>query len=173
MGPEAVRNYIITEVQKVYRLQGVDVNDKHIEVITRQMLRKLKIDDSGSSYLLPGTLVDKHEIDAINAQIQEEIDAGDLSAKLITTIPVIQGITKASSSSESFLSAASFQETTRALTDAAIKGKSDHLLGLKENVIIGKLLPAGTGMQVYNNAEVVKNDTYLDRAAASHDTAAE
>ncbi len=173
LGPEAVRNYIITEVQKVYRLQGVDVNDKHIEVITRQMLRKLKIDDSGSSYLLPGTLVDKHEIDAINAQIQEEIDAGDLSAKLITTIPVIQGITKASSSSESFLSAASFQETTRALTDAAIKGKSDHLLGLKENVIIGKLLPAGTGMQVYNNAEVVKNDTYLDRAAASHDTAAE
>ena len=173
LGPEAVRNYIITEVQKVYRLQGVDVNDKHIEVITRQMLRKLKIDDSGSSYLLPGTLVDKHEIDAINAQIQEEIDAGDLSAKLITTIPVIQGITKASSSSESFLSAASFQETTRALTDAAIKGKSDHLLGLKENVIIGKLLPAGTGMQVYNNAEVVKNDTYLERAAASHDNAAE
>ncbi len=170
LGPEAVRNYIITEVQKVYRLQGVDVNDKHIEVITRQMLRKLKIDDSGSSYLLPGTLVDKHEIDAINAQIQEEIDAGDLSAKLITTIPVIQGITKASSSSESFLSAASFQETTRALTDAAIKGKSDHLLGLKENVIIGKLLPAGTGMQVYNNAQVVKNDTYIERAAASHDT---
>ena len=173
LGPEAVRNYIITEVQKVYRLQGVDVNDKHIEVITRQMLRKLKIDDSGSSYLLPGTLVDKHEIDAINAQIQEEIDAGDLSAKLITTIPVIQGITKASSSSESFLSAASFQETTRALTDAAIKGKSDHLLGLKENVIIGKLLPAGTGMQVYNNATVVKNDTYIDRAAASHDSASE
>ncbi len=173
LGAEAVRNYIITEVQKVYRLQGVDVNDKHIEVITRQMLRKLKIDDSGSSYLLPGTLVDKHEIDAINAQIQEEIDAGDLSAKLITTIPVIQGITKASSSSESFLSAASFQETTRALTDAAIKGKSDHLLGLKENVIIGKLLPAGTGMQVYNNAEVVKNDTYLERAAASHDNTAE
>ncbi len=173
LGPEAVRNYIITEVQKVYRLQGVDVNDKHIEVITRQMLRKLKIDDSGSSYLLPGTLVDKHEIDAINAQIQEEIDAGDLSAKLITTIPVIQGITKASSSSESFLSAASFQETTRALTDAAIKGKSDHLLGLKENVIIGKLLPAGTGMQVYNNAEVVKNDTYLERAAISHDSASE
>ncbi len=173
LGPEAVRNYIITEVQKVYRLQGVDVNDKHIEVITRQMLRKLKIDDSGSSYLLPGTLVDKHEIDEINAQIQEEIDAGDLSAKLITTIPVIQGITKASSSSESFLSAASFQETTRALTDAAIKGKSDHLLGLKENVIIGKLLPAGTGMQVYNNAEVVKNDTYLERAAISHDSASE
>ena len=169
LGPEAVRNYIITEVQKVYRLQGVDVNDKHIEVITRQMLRKVKIEDSGSSYLLPGTLVDRHEIEEINAQIQEEIDAGDESARLIVTSPVIQGITKASSSSESFLSAASFQETTRALTDAAIKGKTDHLLGLKENVIIGKLLPAGTGMQVYNNAEVVKNEAYVERAAQSHE----
>ena len=169
LGSEAVRNYIITEVQKVYRLQGVDVNDKHIEVITRQMLRKVKIEDPGSSYLLPGTLVDRHEIDEINAQIQEEIDAGDTSARLITTSPVIQGITKASSSSESFLSAASFQETTRALTDAAIKGKSDHLLGLKENVIIGKLLPAGTGMQVYNNVEVVYNDTYIEHAAQSHE----
>ncbi len=173
LGAEAVRNYIITEVQKVYRLQGVDVNDKHIEVITRQMLRRVKIEDSGSSYLLPGTLVDRHEIEAINAQIQEEIDAGDESARLITTSPVIQGITKASSTSESFLSAASFQETTRALTDAAIKGKSDHLLGLKENVIIGKLLPAGTGMAVYNNAEAVKAETYLDRAAASHEIAVE
>ena len=169
LGPEAVRNYIITEVQKVYRLQGVDVNDKHIEVITRQMLRKVKIEDSGSSYLLPGTLVDRHEIEEINAQIQEEIDAGDESARLIVTSPVIQGITKASSSSESFLSAASFQETTRALTDAAIKGKTDHLLGLKENVIIGKLLPAGTGMQVYNNADVVKNEAYVERAAQSHE----
>ena len=169
LGSEAVRNYIITEVQKVYRLQGVDVNDKHIEVITRQMLRKVKIEDPGSSYLLPGTLVDRHEIDEINAQIQEEIDAGDTSARLITTSPVIQGITKASSSSESFLSAASFQETTRALTDAAIKGKSDHLLGLKENVIIGKLLPAGTGMQVYNNVEVVYNDSYVEHAAQSHE----
>ena len=173
LGAEAVRNYIITEVQKVYRLQGVDVNDKHIEVITRQMLRRVKIEDSGSSYLLPGTLVDRHEIEAINAQIQEEINAGDESARLITTSPVIQGITKASSTSESFLSAASFQETTRALTDAAIKGKSDKLLGLKENVIIGKLLPAGTGMSVYNNAEVVKAESFLDRAAASHDVAIE
>ena len=133
------------------------------------MLRKVKIEDSGSSYLLPGTLVDRHEIEEINAQIQEEIDAGDESARLIVTSPVSQGITKASSSSESFLSAASFQETTRALTDAAIKGKTDHLLGLKENVIIGKLLPAGTGMQVYNNAEVVKNEAYVERAAQSHE----
>ena len=169
LGPEAVRNYIITEVQKVYRLQGVDVNDKHIEVITRQMLRKVKIEDSGSSYLLPGSLVDRNEIAQINEQIQEEIDAGDENAKLIVTSPVIQGITKASSSSESFLSAASFQETTRALTDAAIKGKTDHLLGLKENVIIGKLLPAGTGMQIYNNVEVVKGDSYIDKAMASHE----
>lgn len=166
-GTEAVRNYIITEVQKVYRLQGVDVNDKHIEVITRQMLRRVKVEDPGSSYLLPGSLIDKNEVEQMNIEIQEEIDAGNEDAKLITTSPVIQGITKASSSSESFLSAASFQETTRALTDAAIKGKTDHLLGLKENVIIGKLLPAGTGMQVYNNVEVVKNEAYVDHTPTS------
>ncbi len=168
LGAEAVRNYIITEVQKVYRLQGVDVNDKHIEIITRQMLRKVKIEDSGSSYLLPGALVDRNEVARINEGIQAQIDAGDEDAKLIVTSPVIQGITKASSSSESFLSAASFQETTRALTDAAIKGKTDHLLGIKENVILGKLLPAGTGMQVYNNVEVVKGD-YIANAVASHE----
>ncbi len=153
-GVEAVQNYIITEVQKVYRLQGVDINDKHIEVIVRQMMRKVKVDDPGSSYLLPGALVDANEIAAINREIQSEIDAGDENAKLITTIPVLQGITKASSNSNSFLSAASFQETTRALTDAAIRGKSDHLIGLKENVIIGKLIPAGTGMDIYNNVQI-------------------
>ncbi len=153
-GVEAVQNYIITEVQKVYRLQGVDINDKHIEVIVRQMMKKVKVDDPGSSYLLPGALVDVHEIAAINREIQEEIDAGNINAKLITTIPVLQGITKASSNSDSFLSAASFQETTKALTDAAIRGKSDHLVGLKENVIIGKLIPAGTGMDVYNNVQI-------------------
>ena len=153
-GVEAVQNYIITEVQKVYRLQGVDINDKHIEVIVRQMMRKVKVDDPGSSYLLPGALVDANEIAAINREIQSEIDTGDINAKLITTIPVLQGITKASSNSNSFLSAASFQETTRALTDAAIRGKSDHLIGLKENVIIGKLIPAGTGMDIYNNVQI-------------------
>ncbi|MGN0633837.1 MAG: DNA-directed RNA polymerase subunit beta' [Oscillospiraceae bacterium] len=158
-GVEAVQNYIITEVQKVYRLQGVDINDKHIEVIVRQMMKKVKIDDSGSSYLLPGSLVEKTEINAINEEIQKKIDEGDINAKLITTVPVLQGITKASSYSDSFLSAASFQETTKALTDAAIKGKTDHLIGLKENVIIGKLIPAGTGMDVYNNVEVVKNES--------------
>ena len=165
-GIEAVQNYIITEVQKVYRLQGVDINDKHIEVIVRQMMRKVKVDDPGSSYLLPGALVDAHEIAAINKEIQNEIDAGDVNAKLITTIPVLQGITKASSNSNSFLSAASFQETTRALTDAAIRGKSDHLVGLKENVIIGKLIPAGTGMDIYNNVQIA-NTTIPEQSATT------
>ncbi len=159
-GVQAVQNYIITEVQKVYRLQGVDINDKHIEVIVRQMMKKVKVEDSGSSYLLPGSLVDKHEVAEINEEIQKEIDAGDINAKLVTTVPVLQGITKASSYSDSFLSAASFQETTKALTDAAIKGKTDKLMGLKENVIIGKLIPAGTGMDVYNNVQVVKNESF-------------
>ncbi len=156
MGTKAVQDYIISEVQKVYRLQGVDINDKHIEVIVRQMLRKVKVEDSGSSYLLPGTLTDRREIDAINETIAERMENGETDLSFITTTPVLQGITKAASSSDSFLSAASFQETTKALTDAAIRGKVDRLLGLKENVIIGKLIPAGTGMEVYNNVEVVK-----------------
>ncbi|MBQ8176405.1 MAG: DNA-directed RNA polymerase subunit beta', partial [Oscillospiraceae bacterium] len=163
----AVQNYIITEVQKTYRQQGVDINDRHIEVIVRQMLRKVKVDDSGSSYLLPGSLVDKREIDQINAELQARIDAGETGVTLVTTLPVLQGITKASSNSDSFLSAASFQETTRALTDAAIKGKSDYLQGLKENVIIGKLIPAGTGMDVYNNTQVVKNENAEHTAPAT------
>ena len=158
-GEKAVQNYIIDEVQKVYRLQGVDINDKHIEVIVRQMMKKVKVDDSGSSYLLPGALVDKNEIDEINEQIKGELDNGDINSAYVTYLPVLQGITKASSNSDSFLSAASFQETTKALTDAAIRGKSDMLLGLKENVIIGKLVPAGTGMDCYNNVEVVKNES--------------
>ena len=166
-GQQAVQNYIITEVQKTYRQQGVDINDRHIEVIVRQMLRKVKVDESGSSYLLPGSLVDKREIDQINAELQARIDAGETGITLVTTLPVLQGITKASSNSDSFLSAASFQETTRALTDAAIKGKSDYLQGLKENVIIGKLIPAGTGMDVYNNTQVVKNETAEHTAPAT------
>ena len=157
-GQQAVQNYIITEVQKVYRLQGVDINDKHIEVIVRQMLRKVKVDNEGSSYLLPGSLIDKKEVDSINAAIKARMDAGEEGLEFATTFPVLQGITKASSNSDSFLSAASFQETTKALTDAAIRGKSDKLLGLKENVIIGKLVPAGTGMEVYNNVDVIKNE---------------
>ena len=171
LGPQAVQNYIIDEVQKVYRLQGVDINDKHIEVIVRQMLRKIKVEDSGSSYLLPGALVDSKEVAQINEELQERINNGEETLSLITTTPVLQGITKASSSSESFLSAASFQETTKALTDAAIRGKSDHLLGLKENVIIGKLVPAGTGMDIYNKVQVVKNEGYLEHAAAASNSA--
>ena len=166
LGIHDVQNYIINEVQKVYRLQGVDINDKHIEVIVRQMLRKVKVEDSGSSYLLPGNLVDRKEIDAINEELQARIDAGEYDVQLVQVTPVLQGITKASSNSDSFMSAASFQETTKALTDAAIRGKSDKLLGLKENVIIGKLIPAGTGMDCYSHVKVVKNET-----AAEHNPA--
>ena len=167
LGTQAVQNYIINEVQKVYRLQGVDINDKHIEVIVRQMLRKIKVEETGSSYLLPGTLVDSREIDVINEGLQARIDAGEYDLQLVQTSPVLQGITKASSNSDSFMSAASFQETTKALTDAAIRGKSDRLLGLKENVIIGKLIPAGTGMECYSNVKVVKNETASEHTAAS------
>ncbi len=172
LGPQQVQNYIINEVQKVYRLQGVDINDKHIEVIVRQMLHKVKVDETGSSYLLPGSLVEKKEIDAINEELQARIDAGEYDLSLVKTIPVLQGITKAASSSDSFLSAASFQETTRALTDAAIRGKSDTLLGLKENVIIGKLIPAGTGMDCYNNVTVTPTETAADHSAAAQAPAA-
>ncbi|MDE6425186.1 MAG: DNA-directed RNA polymerase subunit beta' [Ruminococcus sp.] len=162
LGTLDVQNYIINEVQKVYRLQGVDINDKHIEVIVRQMLRKIKVEETGSSYLLPGTLVDRKEIDVINDEIQARIDSGEYDLQLVQTSPVLQGITKASSNSDSFMSAASFQETTKALTDAAIRGKSDKLLGLKENVIIGKLIPAGTGMDCYGHVKVVKNESYVE-----------
>ncbi len=167
LGVDAVQDYIIKEVQKVYRLQGVDINDKHIEVIVRQMLRKVKIFDSGSSYLLPGTLIDKKKITEVNADIAQRIENGEDGLSYVTVVPVLQGITKAASSSDSFLSAASFQETTKALSDAAIRGKSDYLYGLKENVIIGKLLPAGTGMEVYNNVRVSKSESYLEQHAAA------
>ena len=156
MGVLAVQNYIITEVQKVYRLQGVDINDKHIEVIVSQMLKRVRVEDAGSSLLLPGAIIDRKEADAENERIRQREEAGEEGLTYVTVKPIIQGITKASSNSDSFLSAASFQETTRALTDAAIKGKSDYLRGLKENVIIGKLIPAGTGMDVYNNVQLVK-----------------
>ena len=155
---KSVEDYIINEVQKTYRQQGVDINDKHIEVIIRQMLRKVKVDDPGSSYLLPGTLVDKKEIEAVNEGIKARMENGEENLSFVTTLPVLQGITKASSNSDSFLSAASFQETTKALTDAAIRGKVDHLIGLKENVLIGKLIPAGTGMEMYNRVAVIKNE---------------
>jgi len=155
-GLDAVYDYIIQEVQKVYRSQSVDINDKHIEVIARQMTRKVKIEEQGDTELLSGSIVDKTEFDEENERIERLIQAGDKTLMKATASPVLLGITKASLLTESFLSAASFQETTKVLTDAAIKGKIDHLLGLKENVIIGKLIPAGTGMERYRNVEVKK-----------------
>ena len=144
--PRAVHDYLIKEVQKVYRQQGVDINDKHIEVIVRQMMRKVKVEDAGDAKVLPGSVVDLLEFEDYNNEVQARIDAGETDLKLATCSPTLMGITKASLATESFLSAASFQETTRVLTEAAIKGKVDPLLGLKENVIIGKLIPAGSGM---------------------------
>ncbi len=146
-GVQAVQEYLIEEVQKVYRLQGVDINDKHIEVIVRQMIKKVKIDDPGDTLMLPGSLVEKTEFDRANEEIlRRRVEEDNEYLKQATCKPVMLGITKASLATDSFLSAASFQETTRVLTDAAIRGKIDPLIGLKENVIIGKLVPAGTGM---------------------------
>ncbi len=153
-GIDAVYDYIIREVQKVYRSQSIDINDKHIEVIARQMTRKVNILDAGDTTLLPGSTVDVVEFNAENADVQARIDAGERTLCLATASPVLLGITKASLLTESFLSAASFQETTKVLTEAAIKGKVDHLLGLKENVIIGKLIPAGTGIERYRDVVV-------------------
>ena len=147
-GPTGVQEYITKEVQKVYRNQGVDIDDRHIEIIIKQMLSKVKIDTSGDTNLLEGSLVPFREVEAINKQMLEE----DLIPATFDN--VLLGITKASLATESFLSAASFQETTRVLTDASIKGKADGLLGLKENVILGKLIPAGTGMKVYKSIEI-------------------
>ena len=152
-GVERVESYLLTEVQKVYRLQGVEISDKHVEVMVRQMLRKVRIINSGDTNLLPGSLVDIHKFTDENAKVLRR------RGNLAIAKPVILGITKASLETESFLSAASFQETTRVLTDAAVKGKIDRLTGLKENVIIGKLIPAGTGMERYNNIEIDYLDT--------------
>jgi len=153
-GIDAVYDYIIREVQKVYRSQSIDINDKHIEVIARQMTRKVKVDESGDTSLLSGSTIDLSEFNAENAEVQARIDAGERDLCLATATPVLLGITKASLLTESFLSAASFQETTKVLTEAAIKGKVDHLMGLKENVIIGKLIPAGTGIERYQNVKI-------------------
>ena len=146
-GPEAVEEYIIAEIQNAYRTQGVDINDKHIEVIVRQMMRKLRVTDPGSTELLQNVSYEYKEIAEANAAVQVRIDAGEEGLTKATYRATLLGITKASLATESFLSAASFQETTRVLTEAAIKGKVDPLFGLKENVIIGKLVPAGTGMR--------------------------
>ena len=148
-GRLGVRNYLVQEVQKVYRQQGVDINDKHIEVIVRQMLRKVRVEEAGDTTLLSGAVVDITDLRAENKRIAERTEAGELREDGTPLLPatytqILMGITKASLATESFLSAASFQETTKVLTDAAIKGKVDHLVGLKENVIIGKLIPAGS-----------------------------
>jgi DNA-directed RNA polymerase subunit beta' len=155
-GVRAVQDYLIQEVQRVYRLQGVDINDKHIEVIVRQMLKKIRIENNGDSDLLPGTLVDNLEFDDVNERLEKE------GKELVEGKQVLLGITKASLATNSFLSAASFQETTKVLTEAAIKGKIDPLIGLKENVIIGKLIPVGTGMKRYRS---IKLDSDVDENA--------
>ena len=152
-GPEGVHEYLVQEIQKVYRNQGVDINDKHIEVIARQMLKKVRVEDNGDSNLLPGSLVDINELEEINKELEAE---GKRPAE---GKRILLGITKAALATDSFLSAASFQETTKVLTEAAIKGKTDELIGLKENVIIGKLIPAGTGMARYQNTHINTEET--------------
>ena len=147
-GLRAVQDYMIQEVQRVYRLQGVEINDKHIEVIVRQMLKKIRIEERGDTEFLPGTMVDVLEFNEVNEQMEAE------GKEPATGEQIMLGITKASLATESFLSAASFQETTKVLTEAAIKGKVDHLIGLKENVIIGKHIPAGTGMKKYRDVQL-------------------
>jgi DNA-directed RNA polymerase subunit beta' len=158
MGPREVQLHLVREVQEVYRSQGVAIHDKHIEVIIRQMLKRITVIESGATEFLPGSLVERSNFEAENRRVVAE---GNEPA---SGRPVLMGITKASLATESWLSAASFQETTRVLTDAAISAKSDALLGLKENVIIGKLIPAGTGISRYRNVEV--NPTEEARAAA-------
>ena len=154
-GPIATQNYLISEVQKVYRLQGVDINDKHIEVIVRQMMRKVRVEESGDTNLLSGSMVDLLEYEDANEEIRARNAAGEVNAETgeplqeAVATQLLMGITKASLATDSWMSAASFQETTKVLTEAAIKGKVDHLVGLKENVIIGKLIPAGAGLNAY------------------------
>ena len=155
-GLRAVQDYMLREVQRVYRLQGVDINDKHIEVIVRQMLKKVRVENKGDSEFLPGTMVDVLEFEDVNKQLEaegKEPAAGE---------QIMLGITKASLATDSFLSAASFQETTKVLTEAAIKGKVDHLKGLKENVIIGKHIPAGTGMKKYRDV-ALNTDVHMEQ----------
>ncbi len=159
-GVTAVENYLIKEVQSVYRQQGVDINDKHIEVIVRQMMRKVRVTDAGSTGLLEAHLSDRAEVLSRNENIKERIAAGETDLREAEYNPVLLGITKAALATDSFLSAASFQETTRVLTDAAIKGKVDPLLGLKENVIIGKLIPAGTGIPEVEEMLVSEDEQY-------------
>ena len=163
-GLTAVYDYLIREVQRVYRGENVEVNDKHIEVIARQMTRKVRVEDPGDTNLLMGSMADINELRLENEAIEARIAAGERELRVAEYSPVLLGITKSSLLTDSFLSAASFQETTKVLTDAAIKGKVDHLVGLKENVIIGKLIPAGTGLQVYNDVDIRVNDPEAEDA---------
>ncbi len=156
-GIRAVQDYMLREVQRVYRLQGVDISDKHIEVIVRQMLKKVRIENSGDTDFLPGTLVDVLDYEDMNEELFKE---GKEPAE---GKQILLGITKAALATDSFLSAASFQETTKVLTEAAIKGKVDSLIGLKENVIIGKLIPAGTGMRRYRDTRLSTDENLLSR----------
>ena len=169
-GRIATQNYLISEVQKVYRLQGVEINDKHIEVIVRQMMRKVRIDDAGSSEFIMGNVVNRRDVMIENEKIQERIDAGETDLKLVQASQILLGITKSSLATDSFLSAASFQETTRVLTEAAIKGKVDPLAGLKENVIIGKLIPAGTGLPEVEE-ELARAEEIRDAEGSAYDHA--
>ena len=157
-GVEAVQDYLVQSVQAVYRQQGVEINDKHIEVIIRQMMRKVRVEEPGDTELLTGSTVDVFEFEDANAAVQARIDAGETELQLAVAAPMLLGITKAALATDSFLSAASFQETTKVLTDAAIKGKVDRLVGLKENVLIGKLIPAGSGLMAYRDFQVAETE---------------
>ena len=174
-GIHAVYDYLIQEVQKPYRQQGVDINDKHIEVICRQMMRKVRVEDAGDSDLLSGSTIELIEFEDAKAAVQARIDAGEtndgLELRLPTATRLLMGITKASLATDSFLSAASFQETTKVLTEAAIKGKVDHLLGLKENVIIGKLIPAGSGLSMYRKYDQMDDEGTVQSVETAEEAA--
>jgi DNA-directed RNA polymerase subunit beta' len=157
-GDKALQEYLVNEIQEVYRLQGVRINDKHIEIIVRQMLKKVRIDDAGDTVFLVGSHVDKIKFQEENQRVLKK------KLKPAKATPILLGVTKASLSTESFISAASFQETTRILTEAAASGKVDNLYGLKENVIMGHLIPAGTGFKEHRDIEVVKNIDIIEKA---------
>ena len=171
-GNDAVYNYLIQEVLRVYRQQGVDINDKHIEVIVRQMMRKVRVEDAGDTKLLDGSMTNVLKFEAANEEIDRRNAAGETNEmgeplRKAQATQLLMGITKASLATDSFLSAASFQETTKVLTEAAIMGKKDHLVGLKENVLIGKLIPAGTGLQANRTfaEELVPAETVQEKEA--------
>lgn len=157
-------NYLISEVQSTYRLQGVEINDKHIEVIVRQMMRKVRVEDAGDTKFMSGQTYDKNDVLFENEQIKKRIANGEENLREATFTQLLLGITKAALATDSFLSAASFQETTRVLTDAAIKGKIDPLIGLKENVIIGKVISAGTGMPRYAGVKLEEPKSEVEDA---------